>query len=591
MYLGDNMETKIEAKEVKVGDIFSPSFMFKITIYQRNFSWSYDDFDVLFEDIAESMDSGQKQYFLGSILLQETSLAHLYELVDGQQRLTCLAILFAVIRDSIKNEDLTNQIQEYLYQSEDPLKGIPAVMRISPWKDLSKLFQKYVYNINGTETFIEDFNKKIITYTDTQDPVYHLYEAISIFKSKVSEMDNLENYLVYLLNNVYMVYIKTNSFNSAFRLFNVLNSRGVPLSTYDLLKSENLGEINSEEQREEYASKLRNIENEIGLKEIEKIIGYIRTIKTMEKAKINVYDEYKDIFNKGIMNRGIEFIEYFQRIKNIYYNKILEPKLNTNFPESKNNYKIIIDLMDRFIPNADWIPPVLAFKDKFESDVHLLDFTLKLEKKVLVEWMAGFSPTERITSLNKIIKLIDVSETSEEVVNQLLYYRPKEVSRGRANRVLDFNDKNEINSIINTKLNDNQLYTIYGGKLARYVLLRYDMGLWDLENFPGYPGMITVEHILPQNPPKNSEWTNTFDDEQREEWTNKLGNLVLLSGRKNSQARNFDFKKKKDVYFAKKSVPFQITQKIRTQEDWTPKSLMERHESFVNDFTKLLICN
>ena len=110
--------TKIEAKEVKVGEIFSPSFMFKIPIYQRNFSWNYDDFDVLFEDIAESMDTGQRQYFLGSILIQETKSKNLFEVVDGQQRLTCLAILFAVIRDSLKDESLKGTLQEYLYQSE-----------------------------------------------------------------------------------------------------------------------------------------------------------------------------------------------------------------------------------------------------------------------------------------------------------------------------------------------------------------------------------------------------------------------------------------------------------------------------------------
>lgn len=576
------METKIEAKEVKLGKIFSQNFMFKIPIYQRNFSWNYDDFDVLFEDIAESMNAGQKQYFLGSILLQETLSENLFEVVDGQQRLTSLAILFAVIRDSVENNKLKEKIQEYLYQSEDSWQDIPAVMRIAPWKDLSNLFEKYVYTTNGTESFIEDFNKKMIAYKDTQDPVYHLYEAIITFKNKVNETDNLEIFFRYLLKNVYMVYIKTNSFNSAFRLFNVLNSRGVPLSTYDLLKSENLGEISNEEKREEYATILRNIENDIGLKEIDKIIGYIRTIKTKEKAKINIYDEYKNIFNNGIMNRGSEFIDYFQRIKSIYYNKVLEPKLNIN-SEAMNEYRIIIDLMGRFIPNADWIPPLLAFQDKFEADDYLLDFILKLEKKVLVEWMAGFSPTERITSLNKIIKLIDISKSPDDVVNQLLYYKPKDVTRGRA-RVLDFKNENEINSIIDNKLNDSQLYTIYGGKLARYVLLRLDMDLWDLEAFPGYHGMITVEHILPQNPPKNSKWTNTFNDEQREVWTNKLGNLVLLSGRKNSQARNFDFEKKKDVYFAKKSVPFQITQKIREYENWTPQSLIERHDNLLEKF-------
>jgi hypothetical protein len=46
------------------------------------------------------------------------------------------------------------------------------------------------------------------------------------------------------------------------------------------------------------------------------------------------------------------------------------------------------------------------------------------------------------------------------------------------------------------KLNNPQLYSIFGGKLARYILLRLDMELWDLKAFHGCNGMITVEHIL-----------------------------------------------------------------------------------------------
>nr|WP_243687993.1 hypothetical protein [Methanobacterium formicicum] len=68
-----------------------------------------------------------------------------------------------------------------------------------------------------------------------------------------------------------------------------------------------------------------------------------------------------------------------------------------------------------------------------------------MKKKVLVEWMASFSPTERITSLNKIIKLVDISNSPEETIDKLLYYKPKDVTRGRA-RVLDFSNKEEISS-------------------------------------------------------------------------------------------------------------------------------------------------
>lgn len=93
---------------------------------------------------------------------------------------------------------------------------------------------------------------------------------------------------------------------------------------------------------------------------------------------------------------------------------------------------------------------------------------------------------------------------------------------------------------------------------------------------------MTVEHILPRNPPENSLWIKKFSEEDRIEWTNKLGNLVLLSGRKNSKAQNYDFDKKKNVYFGKKETPFKITQKIRDISDWDLQALKNRHEELTN---------
>lgn len=573
----------IEAKEVTVGDLFGPSFMFQIPIYQRNLSWSSEDFELLFEDIYDAMENGQNQYFLGSILLQKTEGKNLYEIVDGQQRLTSLAMLLAVLRDYSSDKE---SINEYLYQKEDKFKKIPAKIRITPWMDLSDIFLDYIYSIDGTESFLEEFNQRKIDYKDSQDPIYHIYEGLKTFKSKIESIDDTE-YMMYLLNNVYMVYIITNTFESAYRLFNVLNARGVPLSTYDLLKSENLGAIQDKHKRENEALKLRAIENTVGLKELDKIIGFIRTIKTQEKARINVYEEYRTLFDKGVLERGTNFINSLDSTSHIYQKKVLEPEINSN-PQDQNAYKTIIELMTRFIPNSDWIPPLIAFYEKFKSDKDLLQFTLLLEKKVIVEWMASFSPTERITSLNKIIKLVDISNSPEEAIEKLLYYKPKDVTRGRA-RVLDFSNKEEIQSIITNKLNDPQIYSIFGGKLARYILLRLDMELWDLEAFHGYSGMITVEHILPQNPSKNSKWTNLFTEDERNEFANKLGNLVLLSGRKNSQARNFEFDKKKNVYFAKKSASFQITKQIENYDNWDLENLKNRHEKLINDFLDIFL--
>jgi len=61
----------IEAKETTLAQIFSPDFLFEVPIYQRPFIWDSEKFQQLFDDISDAKASGEEQYFLGSILLQE----------------------------------------------------------------------------------------------------------------------------------------------------------------------------------------------------------------------------------------------------------------------------------------------------------------------------------------------------------------------------------------------------------------------------------------------------------------------------------------------------------------------------------------
>ena len=593
------MPTEIEAKEVKVGKVFSPDFMFEIPIYQRPLSWKEDDFDQLFEDIFDGMNDNGNQYFLGSIILQEhEQQENKYYLIDGQQRITALAILMAVIRDFTKIPTLKQDLANCLYQPESIFFNIPAEMRIIPWEDIRDIFIKYIYEPEGTHDFMSDFRRKSIEYTDIQDPRYHLYEAINVFEKrlneKLQEPDDLKQFVIYLLNQVYLVYIKAATFDSAFRLFNVLNTRGQSLTTSDLLKSENIGEIEDQSTRLQYANIWRDIENNLGRVELENLIAFIRTIQLKERAKKSIYDEYRrEIFEKERLKKGIEFIYYVKEIADIYTDKILEGKITLGDASKENEYKNIIYLLRGFIPFSDWIPPLISFYHKFRMDEHLdehlLDFTLRLEKKVIIEWVSGFSPTERITSLNRAIKLVDKEKEPQKVVDELLFYKDEDRFTGRPPRMLDFSDKSQIEPKLIDRLDDDQFYSIYGGKLAKYILLRIDMKYWELENFSGYPGTVTVEHILPQTPSEGSEWIEKFTEEARMGWTNKLGNLVLLSGKKNSKAQNYDFDKKKDVYFKEKSTPFRITHDVENEDKWTLEELKSRHQKLLNDAKEIFL--
>lgn len=567
-------EKVIEAKETSLSALFSEDFIFRIPIFQRPLSWTEDNFEQLIEDIEDSMTL-EEGHFLGSIILQQSKQEkNLYELIDGQQRMTALTILFAVIRDVTENPDLRERIQNsYIYQKEDPYKGLPEAMRVMPWEDLEDIFKKYIYTLGGTKKFLYDFKRGFIPYKDTDDPVYHLFEAITIFTSKLNEAKDLERLVIHMLRNVYVVYIKTQNLATAYRLFNTLNTRGLSLSSSDLLKSENLGAIENEEERKKYATIWRDVENRIGREEFINVISYIRMIKRKEKAKLGIYEEYRKLFKDGTLERGTKFINYINEIVEIYDQKVLNPEIRSKNEEGKNRYKVIVNLMHDYLPFSDWIPPLIAFYYKFKTDEELIDFLLKLEKKFVTEWIAGFTPTERITASGNLINLIEKASKPEEVMDKML--KPP---------IYTFSEYGykDVKELLENKLNDVGFYKLRGGNLAKYILLRIDMEEWELENFPGYSGEITVEHILPQNPSENSEWIKIFTKEQRDEWTNKLGNLVLLSGKKNSRAQNYDFKKKKEVYFKPKCTPFKITQELEKINAWNIESISSRHRELVN---------
>lgn len=566
-------ERIIEARETTLANLFSESFIFNIPIFQRPLGWTLDNFEKLFEDIKDSMNL-EEGHFLGSIILQQhEKRPNTYYLIDGQQRIMALTILMAVIRDITNNNNLKDSIQTYIYQKEDPYKGLPEAMRVTPWEELKNLFREHIYTPKGTQKFLKDFKSGKILYKDTEDPRYHLWEAIDIFSRKAKEITDLESFVKHMLRNVYVVYIKTKNLTTAYRLFNILNTRGLPLTVSDLLKSEALGMIKDEEKRKQYGKIWLGIEEELGREELANVISYIRMIKRKEKARLGIYEEYQQLFDKGILERGIKFIEYVRDISNIHAQKILNPEMIGVNEENKNRYKIISDLMYRFIPFSDWVPPLLAFYQKYRSDEELVNFLLKLEKKVVTEWVAGFTASERITSMGKLIELIEKIQNPQELMDKMLK---------APNYSFTQHGYEDEKRLLRQKLDDVRFYSIHGGKLARYILLRIDMDYWELENFPGYPGKITVEHILPQNPPDNSEWTIMFTKEQRDEWTNKLGNLVLLSGRKNSRAQNYTFKKKKEVYFIEKCTPFRITQELEKVNVWNLERLSQRHQQLID---------
>jgi hypothetical protein len=122
--------------------------------------------------------------------------------------------------------------------------------------------------------------------------------------------------------------------------------------------------------------------------------------------------------------------------------------------------------------------------------------------------------------------------------------------------------------------------------------IRIDMERSDnLNKRSSYEGEITVERILPNVIKDNDEyWIKRFDEEQRTEWTARLGNLTLLHGRINSKASNKPFPEKKAYYFQKKrKSSFDVTNELKNYTEWSLEVLQERHKRLKDEAIEIWI--
>ena len=92
--------SKITGKEYPLLNIFSQEFEFHIPEYQRPYAWTEEESGILFDDLYKFFKEEQSDnYFLGSVVLIKEDNIPQAAVIDGQQRLTTLTIMFACLAE------------------------------------------------------------------------------------------------------------------------------------------------------------------------------------------------------------------------------------------------------------------------------------------------------------------------------------------------------------------------------------------------------------------------------------------------------------------------------------------------------------
>jgi hypothetical protein len=563
------MSSEIKAAKKEIKSIFS-DFWFLVPGYQRSYVWETDNIQDLLDDLWFAYENKpENEYFLGSLVLKKTNKEDFneYEVLDGQQRLTTFFLLMAVLRDISEDERLKGVCQNRIYQEANPYEGTPERLRIvyEIRDNVEGFIKEYILEKGGT------LNPKIEENIKSDNTsISHMANAINEMKSFFSDKETkqIEGFGVFLALKLIFIYVSTESREDAFRMFTILNNRGIPLTSADILKSTNIGAIPTIKEQEKYAKKWEEIEGNLG-KDFDRFLSFIRTVLVKDKARLNLLDEFekniyekeweeKGITKKGLLERGKKTIDFIERYYDIYDKTILEPKL------SSNEYNNLITIMNIGLPSSDWIPPVLLFTDKFREN-RLPDFLRKLELKFTSDWLSQYTSTERIKNMNEILKEI---EKEGQTVDNLLN-----------NKELFKISKENFENALNRK-------DFYKKKYAKYILLKYDFLKSSNTALISNYTNISIEHILPQNPDENSQWQRDFTENEIEDLKHNLGNLILINGKKNTSLGNLDFILKKERYLKKRIDIFPSGKVFLQETEWKPQSIKDRQKEMIDTLLK-----
>lgn len=553
------MKSTIQGGELAINKVFSNDFVYNIPSYQRPYSWTTEHAGELLSDLLNALDGcppsleDASPYFLGSIVLIKQEKPE-SDVVDGQQRLTTLTILLAALRATVDPEHAAS-LTHFLYEKGVAIMGVPDRFRLTLRARDAAFFRDYIQKEDGIGKLAQLDEQQ---YKGSQR---NIIANARLFLSHLESVSPATRVRLaqFILVNCFLIVVRTSDFESAYRIFSVLNDRGMDLSLTDILKAELLEKIPASEE-ENYTRKWEDIEETLGSEAFKELFAHIRFIYRKAKARESVLKEIKSTVRPADAPKA--FIDDVL----LPYADALGVITEQNFP----GFPVISQRLRWLaeVDNNDWRPPAILALAKYRHDAPFLEkFFVTLERLASGQMILRAGINAR---MERYAKVVEALENKAEVLQP---GSPLQLTSGEKQMIIE-------------RLNARDFYH---QPFAKLVLLRLDESMAAGGATYLHP-VISIEHVLPQTPGPTSQWTQWFSTPQaRDEHTHRLGNLVLLTRRKNSQASNYDFDQKKAKYFSAKggAANFALTNEVIGVTEWTPAVIDQRQVRFVKVLKKL----
>jgi uncharacterized protein with ParB-like and HNH nuclease domain len=574
-----------EATLVSVYKLFKDQ-AYEIPAYQRDYSWDTEQWEQLWSDLSDFKSNSAEEHFLGPLIVTPSENGgDTFEVIDGQQRLTTLQIIIAIVRDcwiqmgnksttksgvSVPNKQMT---AELIYSLT------PAVRHnFTPNKHLRKIFRDFIQTSIGDRDRKSFDNKEALQGYQYNDRASEVVRAYKYFYAKIISLgeEDLRKFEEFLLQNVRLLKVTAGGSSNAFLLFETLNYRGLELTQTDLVKSYLFSRILTDDAHDHYVNEWDLVVDNIGGKSPDLFLRHYLLLYNKKVMKRDIYAEIKNKYKNR--EQAIALVDDLARFSSLYSYLVREKEFEG---QNKDILNILFD--DLALLNVDtqniYLLAILYqfYAEKTKVDLEKIENAARLSETLSFRWITCGRNAQDLESIyQEAASMVMDKETPEdnfeEAQKLILENLPsdQEFQAALQNAIIKSNRRGQY---ILRKIDEWQ-----NGDASSYVLMD--------------PSKLHLEHIAPQRPSPDSDWKSKMKGELNyREIIYRIGNMMLLRDRVNKSVSNLNFDKKLVKYEAqdkksKMTLPT-LSKNVLTYEVWNQEAVLNRSKEIAEIATEV----
>lgn len=530
---------------------------YRIPPFQRDYSWTEEEWEDLWLDIVGTVkEGGERAHYMGYLVLQSED-ERIFDVIDGQQRLTTLSLIVLAVLKNLQRLIDTNvepennrrrleQIRQSYIGYLDPVTLVPR-SKLTLNRNNDNYYQNYIVPLEP------------LPQRGFRASEHLLRKAFDWFDRKVREYGRgqadegvlLASFVEMMSDRLFFTVITVTDELNAYKVFETLNARGVRLSATDLLKNYLFSVLHREAK---HLQELQALEDRweamVGRLGSESFPDFLRVHWNSRRSFVRQTELFKTIRNQVGTREAVFALlrDLDQDLDNFL--ALTRPE-NSNWSQEMQTQVALLRLFSVRQP----FPLLLATRRTMDDEA----FGQILRACVVISFrynvIGGLSPAEQERLYDKVTRdVVDgVRRRPGDVIAALAPIYPSDPQFRAA-----FADKT-----IRTKQSRNT-------GVVRYILTKLEHHLSGaVHHFAD--DALSVEHVLPQNP--EAGWEE-FPENETDSYVYRLGNMTLLERGKNKDLGNVDYATKRAVY---EESTFTMTRMLAEQNDgWSPERLTNR---------------